>query len=64
MVTLSHNGLALNPSKSKAIQFGATKRRIVNDNPKLITVADTDIPLSLMRKTFGVILDSRLSFFI
>ena len=58
---LSHIGLALNPSKSEAVQFGDAKGGIVNDNPKLITVVGADIPLTPVLESPGVILDSRLS---
>ena len=49
-------------SSTEAIQRGVAKGRNVSDNPKLITVAGADIPLSPTLKSLGVNLDARLSF--
>ena len=57
---LSHNSLALNPSKSEVIQFGVAQARYTK-NVVSIRVAGA-ISWSSFIKSFGVILDSHLTF--
>ena len=58
---LSHNGLALNTFKSEAIQFSVAQTRFTKDL-KSVNVAGASIALSPSIKSFGVILDSHLTF--
>ena len=58
---LLHNGLVLNPSKSKAIQFSCVQARHMKDVVN-IHVAGTSIALSPSIKSLGVILDLHLTF--
>ena len=57
---LSHNGLALNLSKSEAIQFSVAQTRFRNDL-KSVNVAGASIVLSPSIKRLGVILGSHLT---
>ena len=58
---LSHNGLALNPSKLKVIQFSISQARYTN-NVATINVAGAPTALSPYIKSLGVTLDSHLTF--
>ena len=56
-----HNGLALNPCKSEAIQFSVTQTQFTKDL-KSVNVAGASITLSLSIKSLGIILDLHLTF--
>ena len=58
---LSQNGLALNPSKSEAIQFRTAQTRS-DGCATVVNVAGENIVTSPSIKSLGVILDSQLSF--
>jgi hypothetical protein len=58
---LCQNGLCLNPDKSHAIIFGASKRLTTLPEIASLCVAGTDVTLSKKIKTLGVTLDSCLS---
>ena len=57
---LSHNGLALNPSKSEVIKFSVPQARYTK-NIANINVEGAPIALSLSIKSLGVISDSYLA---
>ena len=56
-----HNGLALNPSKSEVIEF-CTAQALHKSNIQNFNVAGSVIAVSDQIKSFGVVLDKRLSF--
>ena len=57
---LSHNGLSLNPSKSKVIQFSVFQARYTK-NVASINFTGSPVPLSPSIKSHGVTLDSHLT---
>jgi len=56
------NGLALNPSKTEAIQFSLGRGRSCVDDIQCINVSDVAIQPASTLKSIGVVLDRRLSF--
>jgi len=59
---ISHNGLALNPSKSDAILLGTHKRNSSLSTVSNINVAGSIVPLATHIKLLGVTLDNSLTF--
>jgi len=59
---LLHNGLALNPSKSEAIQFKTGRGGKQVDNVATINVSGVAVQTAETVKSLGVILDRQLSF--
>ena len=62
---LTHNGLALNPSKSESIVFANSRSKplqLLADTCTTVTVAGAPIPVSANIKSLGVYLDRSLSF--
>ena len=57
-----HNGLALNPEKSKAILLGTHPRNKALDNITQVDVDGSPIPISDSIKLLGVTIDSSLAF--
>ena len=57
-----HNGLALNPSKTDAIQFTTGRGRSCVDDVACINVSGAAIQPATTVKSLGVVLDRRLSF--
>ena len=58
----SHNWLALNPSKSKAILLGTSQRLKTLSTLSSVNVSCTTVPLTTQIKLLGVTLDQSLSF--
>ena len=56
------NGLCLNPNKSEAILLGTPSATRHSDNPVTVNISGNSIPVSSTLKSFGVTLDSQLSF--
>jgi hypothetical protein len=59
---LLHNGLALNPAKSEAVQFSIGRGRARTDGVTAVNVSGTDIQPAATFKSLGVMLDQNLSF--
>lgn len=59
---LLHNGLALNPTKSDAIQFSVGRGRARTDGVTAVDVSDAEIKPAATIKSLGVVLDQHLSF--
>jgi len=57
----SHNGLALNSSKSEAIIFGTRQRFNSFPRPSVIDILSSSVPISDYITTLGVTLDSNLT---
>ena len=59
---LLHNGLALNPTKSDAIQFSLGRGRARTNGVTAVDVSDAEIKPAATIKSLGVVLDQHLSF--
>ena len=59
---LLHNGLALNPAKSDAVQFSIGRGRARTDRIAVVDVSGADIQPAATIKSLGVVLDQNLSF--
>lgn len=59
---LLHNGLALNPVKSDAVQFALGRGRARADGVAVVDVSGVAIRPAAVVKSLGVVLDERLSF--
>jgi hypothetical protein len=59
---LLQNGLQLNPLKSEAIQFTASRGRQQGDDVTSVTVSDTSIQTAMTVKSLGVTFDNHLTF--